>query len=220
MARLLLLSSATESPLPAMSLLSHAVVLAPFTPQSVATHSETDIVILDGVNDLVAAKAMAVLLRNARIPLPVVLALPETSLPVIDGGWGVTDFLTPSMSLMEIDARIRLALSRREFQSSTAVSHSGVRIDEASFQAHAGSRALDLTFKEFELLRFLVANPGRVFSREQLLAEVWGYDYFGGTRTVDVHVRRLRAKLGDHESVVGTVRNVGYRFAPSGEGDE
>jgi len=220
MARLLLLSSATESPLPAMSLLSHVVVLAPFTPQSVATHNETDIVILDGVGDLVAAKAMAVLLRNARIPLPVVLALPETSLPVIDGGWGVTDFLTPSMSLMEIDARIRLALSRREFQSSTAVSHSGVRIDEASFQAHAGSRALDLTFKEFELLRFLVANPGRVFSREQLLAEVWGYDYFGGTRTVDVHVRRLRAKLGDHESVVGTVRNVGYRFAPSGEGDE
>jgi DNA-binding response OmpR family regulator len=220
MARLLLLSSATESPLPAMSLLSHAVVLAPFTPLSVATHNETDIVILDGVGDLVAAKAMAVLLRNARIPLPVVLALPETSLPVIDGGWGVTDFLTPSMSLMEIDSRIRLALSRREFQSSTAVSHSGVRIDEASFQAHAGSRALDLTFKEFELLRFLVANPGRVFSREQLLAEVWGYDYFGGTRTVDVHVRRLRAKLGDHESVVGTVRNVGYRFAPSGEGDE
>jgi DNA-binding response OmpR family regulator len=163
---------------------------------------------------------MAVLLRNARIPLPVVLALPETSLPVIDGGWGVTDFLTPSMSLMEIDARIRLALSKREFESSTAVSHSGVRIDEASFQAHAGNRALDLTFKEFELLRFLVANPGRVFSREQLLAEVWGYDYFGGTRTVDVHVRRLRAKLGDHESVVGTVRNVGYRFAPSGGGDE
>jgi DNA-binding response OmpR family regulator len=186
----------------------------------VATHNETDIVILDGVGDLVAAKAMAALLRNARIPLPVVLALPETSLPVIDGGWGVTDFLTPSMSLMEIDARIRLALSKREFESSTAVSHSGVRIDEASFQAHAGSRALDLTFKEFELLRFLVANPGRVFSREQLLAEVWGYDYFGGTRTVDVHVRRLRAKLGDHESVVGTVRNVGYRFAPSGEGDE
>ena len=72
---------------------------------------------------------------------------------------------------------------------------------------------LDLTFKEFELLKFLAQHPGRVFTRAQLLQEVWGYDYFGGTRTVDVHVRRLRAKLGsEHESLIGTVRNVGYRF--------
>ena len=71
---------------------------------------------------------------------------------------------------------------------------------------------LDLTFKEFELLKFLAQHPGRVFTRAQLLQEVWGYDYYGGTRTVDVHVRRLRAKLGDHEALIGTVRNVGYRF--------
>ena len=74
-------------------------------------------------------------------------------------------------------------------------------------------QVLDLTFKEFELLKFLAQHPGRVFTRAQLLQEVWGYDYFGGTRTVDVHVRRLRAKLGpEHETVIGTVRNVGYRF--------
>src|SRR6202043_629154 len=74
---------------------------------------------------------------------------------------------------------------------------------------------LDLTFKEFELLKFLAQHPGRVFTRAQLLQEVWGYDYFGGTRTVDVHVRRLRAKLGtEHEALIGTVRNVGYRFVP------
>jgi DNA-binding winged helix-turn-helix (wHTH) protein len=74
---------------------------------------------------------------------------------------------------------------------------------------------LDLTFKEFELLKFLAQHPGRVFSRAHLLQEVWGYDYFGGTRTVDVHVRRLRAKLGtEHEALIGTVRNVGYRFVP------
>ena len=72
---------------------------------------------------------------------------------------------------------------------------------------------LDLTFKEFELLKYLAQHPGRVFTRDQLLQEVWGYDYFGGTRTVDVHVRRLRAKLGtDNEALIGTVRNVGYRF--------
>ena len=76
---------------------------------------------------------------------------------------------------------------------------------------------LDLTFKEFELLKYLAQHPGRVFSRAQLLQEVWGYDYFGGTRTVDVHVRRLRAKLGsEHETLIGTVRNVGYRFVPPG----
>ena len=80
-------------------------------------------------------------------------------------------------------------------------------------------RSLDLTFKEFELLKFLAQHPGRVFTRAQLLQEVWGYDYFGGTRTVDVHVRRLRAKLGaENESLIGTVRNVGYRFVPAKSG--
>jgi DNA-binding response OmpR family regulator len=88
----------------------------------------------------------------------------------------------------------------------------GVVIDEANYSAKVHGNPLDLTYKEFELLRFLAAHPSRVYTREQLLSEVWGYDYFGGTRTVDVHVRRLRAKLGDQESLIGTVRNVGYRF--------
>ncbi len=88
-------------------------------------------------------------------------------------------------------------------------------IDEATYIARLRGRILDLTFKEFELLKFLAQHPGRVFTRAQLLQEVWGYDYFGGTRTIDVHVRRLRAKLGaEHESLIGTVRNVGYRFVP------
>ena len=88
-----------------------------------------------------------------------------------------------------------------------------ITVDEASYTARLGGKVLDLTFKEFELLKYLAQHPGRVFTREQLLQEVWGYDYFGGTRTVDVHVRRLRAKLGtDHEQLIGTVRNVGYRF--------
>ena len=86
-------------------------------------------------------------------------------------------------------------------------------VDEATYTAKLSGRVLDLTFKEFELLKYIAQHPGRVFTRDQLLQEVWGYDYFGGTRTVDVHVRRLRAKLGtDHEALIGTVRNVGYRF--------
>jgi DNA-binding response OmpR family regulator len=95
-----------------------------------------------------------------------------------------------------------------------------VSVDDASYTARVGGRALDLTFKEFELLKFLAQHPGRVFTRQQLLQEVWGYDYFGGTRTVDVHVRRLRAKLGpEHETLIGTVRNVGYRFVLPTKGE-
>ena len=86
-------------------------------------------------------------------------------------------------------------------------------IDESTYTARVRRTVLDLTYKEFELLKFLATHPGRVFTRAQLLQEVWGYDYFGGTRTVDVHVRRLRAKLGpEHEHLIGTVRNVGYRL--------
>ena len=113
----------------------------------------------------------------------------------------------------EHDARIRLAVGRvSKEQVSTRIQTSGISIDESSYSAKVHGKPLDLTYKEFQLLHFFATHPSRVFTREQLLSEVWGYDYFGGTRTVDVHVRRLRAKLGDLEQLIGTVRNVGYRF--------
>ena len=128
--------------------------------------------------------------------------------------------------MIGIDARIRLAIGRSSAAApddpAAHVIHRGeVVVDDATYTARIGGRALDLTYKEFELLKYLAQHPGRVFSREQLLQEVWGYDYFGGTRTVDVHVRRLRAKLGpEHEHHIGTVRNVGYRFVvPSRDKD-
>lgn len=90
-----------------------------------------------------------------------------------------------------------------------------LRIDETSFTADLGGRSLDLTYREFALLKYFAMNPDRVFTRDEILLGVWGDDYFGGTRTVDVHVRRLRAKLGkDLETAIHTVRNVGYRFSP------
>jgi DNA-binding response OmpR family regulator len=119
----------------------------------------------------------------------------------------------------EVEARLRLASGRllqardSDLDRHHVISSGGLQIDEAAYTAKLEGRSLDLTFKEFELVKFLAQHPGRVFTRQQLLQEVWGYDYFGGTRTVDVHVRRLRAKLGtDHEQLIGTVRNVGYRF--------
>ena len=216
MSRILLLSGASTVVIPALELLPHSLVVAPLSPQSVASHPDVDLILVDGVTDLVGAKSMSVLLTSAHLPVPVLLVVPETSLSALDASWGVSDFVLPTATLAEIDARIKLAAAMNASSGSTGISHSGITIDESSFQATVTGRPLDLTFKEFELLRYLVANPGRVFTREQLLSDVWGYDYFGGTRTVDVHVRRLRAKLGDHESVIGTVRNVGYRFAPTG----
>jgi DNA-binding response OmpR family regulator len=127
----------------------------------------------------------------------------------------------------EIEARLRVALGRLALRHDADdpeahIIRSGeVVVDDATYTAKLGGRVLDLTFKEFELLKYLAQHPGRVFTREQLLQEVWGYDYFGGTRTVDVHVRRLRAKLGvENEALIGTVRNVGYRFVlPPAEAD-
>ncbi len=88
-------------------------------------------------------------------------------------------------------------------------------IDPVKCEVHLGGRLLALTFKEYEMLKLLAINPGKVFTREALLNEVWGYDYFGGDRTVDVHVRRLRAKVEDPvHSFIETVRNVGYKFKP------
>jgi DNA-binding response OmpR family regulator len=85
-----------------------------------------------------------------------------------------------------------------------------------TYQAALGGRPLDLTYMEYELLKFLATHPGKVFSRETLLSRVWGYDYYGGARTVDVHIRRLRAKLGEeHANLIQTVRSVGYSFGQS-----
>jgi len=215
--RILLLSSSSASVIPALGLLPHQLTVAPLAPQSLAAHPDAELVLIDGVTDLVAAKSLSTVLTSAQLPIPVLIVVSDTSLSVMDGSWGITDFVLPSATLAEVDARIRLAIQSSSGVASTGLSHSGVSVDESSYQATASGRPLDLTFKEFELLRYLVANPGRVFTREQLLSDVWGYDYFGGTRTVDVHVRRLRFKLGDRESVIGTVRNVGYRFAPTGE---
>ena len=217
MSRILLLSSSSASVIPALGLLPHHLTVAPLAPQSLASHPDAELVLIDGVTDLVEAKSLSAVLTSAQLPIPVLIVVSDTSLSVLDGSWGITDFVLPSATLAEVDARIRLAVQSSSGIATTGLSHSGVSIDESSYQATASGRPLDLTFKEFELLRYLVANPGRVFTREQLLSDVWGYDYFGGTRTVDVHVRRLRFKLGDRESVIGTVRNVGYRFAPTGE---
>ncbi len=214
MAQLLILTSAVEGDiLPALGLLSHRVRSIPAEPAALINAPATDLIFVDARADLASAKSLCKILNTTGINVPLVLVLTEGGLTAVSADWGVDDVVLESAGPAELDARIRLVIGRlAEEKTGSKIHASGVVIDEASYSAKVHGRPLDLTFKEFELLRFLATHPSRVFTREQLLSEVWGYDYFGGTRTVDVHVRRLRAKLGDLESLIGTVRNVGYRF--------
>ncbi len=214
MATVLMLSGADyTSVLPSLGLLAHRVTTIPAERASLVRAPSAEVVMVDARQDLQQAKALCRILQTTGMSSALMVVVNEGGMPALNSEWGFDDVVLSHAGPAEVDARIRLALTREEAKpGSEMIQSSGVAIDEVSYQAKLNGRVLDLTFKEFELLRFLVAHPSRVFSREQLLSEVWGYDYYGGTRTVDVHVRRLRAKLGDMESLIGTVRNVGYRF--------
>ena len=214
MAQLLILTPAVDSEiLPALGLLGHSVRRLQPTSQHLANPPSCDLVLIDATTELASARALSRVLSTTGQGVPLLLVVTEGALPAVSPEWGIDDVVLTGAGPGEVDARIRLAIGRRSAaQASHTIRASGLVIDEDSYAAKANGRPLDLTYKEFELLRFLASHQSRVFTREQLLSEVWGYDYFGGTRTVDVHVRRLRAKLGDLEALIGTVRNVGYRF--------
>ena len=222
MATILVLSSEDSSQvLPALSLLSHRVRTIPAEPAALVNAPSSDVVMVDARGDLVQSKALCRILTTTGISAALMVVVTEAAMPALNAEWGIDDVVLSTAGPGEVDARIRLLTTKSKSEPHDAmISASGVTIDEVSYQAKVNGKALDLTFKEFELLRFLAGHPQRVFTREQLLSEVWGYDYFGGTRTVDVHVRRLRAKLGDMESLIATVRNVGYRFTVADSSDE
>ena len=124
------------------------------------------------------------------------------------------DFILTPFHPSEIEARLRHLLAGETTTTrSELVEYSELTLNLETYQAAIEGRPLDLTYMEYELLKFLAQNPGKVFTREMLLSRVWGYEYYGGARTVDVHIRRLRAKLGEeHANLIQTVRSVGYRF--------
>ncbi|WP_029146367.1 response regulator transcription factor [Microbacterium luticocti] len=213
MAQLLVLTSAGESALPALELLSHRVRVIAADPAQLVAAPAADAILLDARADLVAAKSLCRVLTATGLDAPLLLIVTEGGMAAVTTDWGADDVVLADAGPAEVDARIRLAVGRSRQAQPAPVQAAGLSIDESSYSAKLHGRPLDLTYKEFQLLHFLAAHPSRVFTREQLLSEVWGYDYYGGTRTVDVHVRRLRAKLGEAEQLIGTVRNVGYRFA-------
>ena len=202
--------------LPALELLNHRVHILPAEPTALLETDPCDIVLLDARKDLVGARSLTQLLKATGLSAPLMLILTEGGMAAVVLGVGrrrhPPGIRGPGRSRGEDPARRRARRPEKE-DVPTEIRAAGVVIDEASYTARVNGAALNLTFKEFELLKYLAQHPGRVFTRQQLLTEVWGYDYYGGTRTVDVHVRRLRAKLGaDHENLISTVRNVGYRL--------
>jgi DNA-binding response OmpR family regulator len=225
MSRLLLLTNALQPSaevLPSLGLLLHQVRVAPAEVSALLEAAPADAVLVDGRRDLPHVRSLCRVLRTTGVDCPVLLVTTEGGLSAVSADWGVDDVLLDTAGPAEVEARLRLAVARLAASGDGSddpgeITRGDVTVDEASYTAKVKGRVLDLTFKEFELLKYLAQHPGRVFTRAQLLQEVWGYDYFGGTRTVDVHVRRLRAKLGsEHEALIGTVRNVGYRFVLPG----
>ncbi len=222
MSTVLLLTNTTQPSadvLPALALLSHQVKILPAEGSALLEAPEVDLVLVDGRRDLAQARDLCRLIRTTGSDAPVLLIVTEGGLSVVVADWGMDDVVLHTCGPAELEARLRLGVGRLQVQrdaddpESHVIRSGDVTVDDSTYTAKLSGRPLDLTFKEFELLKYLVQHPGRVFTREQLLQEVWGYDYFGGTRTVDVHVRRLRAKLGpENETLIGTVRNVGYRF--------
>ncbi|KGM13880.1 response regulator transcription factor [Cellulomonas bogoriensis] len=222
MADLLLLTPSaggSAQVLPALGLLGHRVRVLPVEPSALLDAPDSDVLLLDARRDLASARSTCRLLRATGLTVPLVLVLTEGGLTVVTAEWGASDIVLEDASPAEVEARLRLVIERSgqggDDAAAEEISSGDLTIDAGGYTARLRGRPLDLTYKEFELIKYLAQHPGRVFTRAQLLQEVWGYDYFGGTRTVDVHVRRLRAKLGpEHEQLIGTVRNVGYRFDP------
>lgn len=219
MGQLLLLTNSRQASvevMPSLGLLSHRVRVLPAEPGALLEAPPVDALLVDGRRDLVAIKGLCRVIRSTGVAVPVLLITTEGGLIGVNSEWGIDDFVLDTAGPAELDARLRMAAARGEDDddgSGDLIRSGELVVDESAYSARLRNRPLDLTFKEFELLKYLAQHPGRVFTRAQLLQEVWGYDFYGGTRTVDVHVRRLRAKLGpEYEHLIGTVRNVGYRF--------
>ena len=171
-----------------------------------------DLVVADAADEPERAVEILTALRSAGGPVGVLVVVSRGDLGRFPWADVADDVIFPEASEAEVRLRANLIRSRRGDTGEAVLRLGPVGINVETYQVTVGGRPLDLTYKEFELLRHFAEHPGRAFSRARLLQEVWGYDFYGGTRTVDVHVRRLRAKLGpEHEHLIETVRGVGYR---------
>jgi DNA-binding response OmpR family regulator len=213
---LLLADRLPQAVLPALAELRVDCKLEPLAVSSL-THVlelEPEAILVDAGENPGQAWSVLQELRARAPRVPTVLVAERDQISAYPWHEVADEFVYPGAHAAELT--LRLAILRRRVGSGdgSVIRLGPLSMDTETYRITASGRPLDLTFKEFELLRFLASHPGRVFTRPALLREVWGYDFYGGTRTVDVHVRRLRAKLGpEHEHLIETVRGVGYRAA-------
>ena len=179
------------------------------------TEHPPTVVIVEAGDDVGRAQKTIKRMRDdgPLVEVPILIAVTVARLPSLDFSIGFDDFVLMPMIPAELYARMR----QLDWRTATFGSDEILKIDElvidiAGYEARLSGRRIELTHQEFELLRFLGQHRGRVFTREALLERAWGYRYVGGTRTVDIHVRRVRSKLGEAGSIIETVRNVGYKM--------
>lgn len=207
--------------LPALEFLDHTMATGSLSPDALASSAGAAIIVVDATTNLAAASYVCRAAAAAEMERPILVVVDDGGLAALKSSWGFDDWLSPRAQPAEVETRLRL-LSERSApaQRRRGANIGELHIDEDTYVVRLRGHPLDLTYREFELLKYLANNPGRVFTRSHLLQEVWGYDYFGGTRTVDVHIRRLRAKLGaEYEHLIGTVRGVGYKLDPHASED-
>lgn len=201
-----------------LELAGHEAVRADSAEQALESIRDSlpDLVLLDwmlpGVSGIEICRRLKTRAETRDIPVIMLSARTEETDRVRGLETGADDYVVKPFSVKEVIARIRAVLRRVETEESPKYSDSRLDVDFADMRVACGGEAVKLTRKEFSLLEYLIKNTGRVASRQQLLDNVWGYSYFGDTRTLDVHIRRLRQKLGDCGGCIETVVGVGYRF--------
>lgn len=168
-------------------------------------------IMLPGESGLALLKMLKAKTETKDIPVIMLTALGGEYDKVIGLDMGADDYIAKPFSVMELLARIRAVKRRGSASQQSTVDFAGIEMNVNSRSVSLDGVELDLTFKEFELLYLLMSHPGMVFSRDALLEKVWGYEFHGGSRTVDVHVATLRKKLGEKGYLVRTVRNIGYK---------
>jgi len=228
--RILVIGASGATALPALRLLSHTITTSSPAMSNLITidPGSFEIAVVDATSDLAIAPIISTRLKTAGFDGPTIVVLTDGGFSVAQESWNVTDVVSANAQPAEIDARLRLAYARapqtrqpdvadpvRDTSAREPITrHGKLTVNHDNFTVTVGNRNVSLTYREFELLYHLVTHPNRAFTRAQLVTHVWGEAYLGGTRTVDVHVRRLRAKLGpEFAHAISTVRSVGYMFS-------
>ncbi|MBA3541614.1 MAG: response regulator transcription factor [Deltaproteobacteria bacterium] len=173
------------------------------------------VIVVEAADDIQRAQRAIKRIRDEGplVEIPVLIAVSVARLSALDFSIGFDDFVLLPLVPAELYARMRqLDWRTATFGSDEVLKIENLVIDIAGYEVRIAGRRIELTHQEFELLRYLAQHRGRVFTREALLERAWGYRYAGGTRTVDIHVRRVRSKLGDVGAMIETVRNVGYKM--------